>query len=180
MTIVYARAAVAAVVTLGSLTITACTSAHRIGAHTPESRAAALAFVDREGIRFDVEYTINTRVLHAAFPRGGSLPMLKAYDSRGQLLFEAVGNKRDTVDSLDRALERSTPVGEGDALSSELALVEPLDGRLPQTTDLPTADWIVVVHWASWCDACRALLDQLRERHAQRSGRLVLVGINWD
>ena len=118
--------------------------------------------------------------LSAKDPMQYSLPDVRVYDAKQQLIFHKNGLDPSDVDLLTRAIVQAKPIS-GPTFAETIGDFQGREGQ-PAASLIPARNVVTVIdYWADWCVPCKALEKRLLEWAAQQpSGSVRLVRAETD
>jgi thiol-disulfide isomerase/thioredoxin len=128
----------------------------------------------------ETRWTKKVQLAAAKSGTGTSLPEVRVYDARGQLLLRTFGAGKGTaVRQVTGAIRNAKPVA-GPSLAEAMRVLETRDGR-PAARQIGGRGRIIVVdYWAEWCVPCKFVSRELAEWTAQQGGTVLLVHAETD
>jgi hypothetical protein len=139
-------------------------------------------YLVKEGIDTSYSFVVDSSIYRKAQRSGFTLPRFKVYNESGEQIFNLNGYISNFSVQLQKSIERSETVLEGNTLENEIKILRTRDGqRITLNNIANDVNYHFVEYWAIWCSPCKAemaAVDKFMKEHPEL--RINYIKVNWD
>ena len=136
----------------------------------------------KEGVDASYSFIVDSSIFRKAQRSGFTLPKFKVYNESGEQIFNLTGFVSNFSEQLQKSIERSETVFEGNTLENEVKILRTPDGRKIELNNIAKdVNYYFVEYWAIWCGPCKkemAAVDKFIKEHPEL--RINYIKVNWD